>query len=131
MKVLDTDTSVEAIRRNPRVLERIDSEAGRLSLVAVSVAELFYGAAKSRDPERERIEVRRFVGLFGLLGLDLASARIFGDTKALLEREGQRLPDADLLIAAICLANRATLVTGNRRHFDRIAGLAMEDWIAG
>ena len=131
MKVLDTDTSVEAIRQNPRVLERIDSERGRLSLATISVAELFYGAAKSRDPERERIEVRRFAGLFGLLGLDLASALIFGDTKALLESEGRRLPDADLLIASICLAHGALLVTGNRRHFDRIPGLTIEDWIHG
>ena len=102
-----------------------------VSLATISVAELFYGAAKSRDPERERIEVRRFAGLFGLLGLDLASALIFGDTKALLESEGRRLPDADLLIASICLAHGALLVTGNRRHFDRIPGLTIEDWIHG
>ena len=42
-----------------------------------------------------------------------------------------KLPDADLFIAAICLEHGATIVTGNRRHFDRIPGLAIENWIDG
>ena len=37
--------------------------------------------------------------------------------------------DADLLIAAITLANGASLVTGNRRHYKRIESLRIEDWI--
>lgn len=42
-----------------------------------------------------------------------------------------RLGDADLLIAAIALANGASLVTGNRWHYERIANLRIEDWIRG
>jgi len=33
-----------------------------------------------------------------------------------------------LLIAAIALANQATLVTHNTREFSRVAGLKIEDW---
>ena len=40
-----------------------------------------------------------------------------------------RIADADLLIAAITLANGASLVTGNRRHYERIENLRIEDWI--
>ncbi|MGF1485322.1 MAG: hypothetical protein ACFBZ8_13275 [Opitutales bacterium] len=53
----------------------------------------------------------------------------FGEVKARLEREGQRLPDADLWIAAFALERDAVLVTGNARHFKRIADLRIEDWI--
>lgn len=35
---------------------------------------------------------------------------------------------ADLLIACIVLAHRATLVTGNGKHFAHIPGLGIEDW---
>jgi len=48
-----------------------------------------------------------------------------------LEREGCRLADPDLRIAATALTQRATLVTGNARHFARLPGLEVEDWIRG
>ncbi len=35
------------------------------------------------------------------------------------------IPDFDVVIAATALAHDLTLVTRNRRHFDRIAGLAI------
>jgi predicted nucleic acid-binding protein len=46
-----------------------------------------------------------------------------------LEGRGRRLADADLFIAAIALAHGARLVTGNRRHYERIAELEIEDWM--
>ncbi len=33
------------------------------------------------------------------------------------------------VLAAIAAANRAIVVTGNRRHFERIPGVTVEDWI--
>jgi tRNA(fMet)-specific endonuclease VapC len=36
---------------------------------------------------------------------------------------------ADLLIASIALANRATLVTRNLRHFRLVANLKLENWV--
>ena len=46
-----------------------------------------------------------------------------------LERTGQRLDDADLVIAGIAIARSATVVTGNQRHYARIPGIALENWI--
>ena len=40
-----------------------------------------------------------------------------------------RIADADLLIAAIALAHGASVVTGNRKHYERIESLRIEDWI--
>jgi tRNA(fMet)-specific endonuclease VapC len=36
---------------------------------------------------------------------------------------------ADLLVASIALANRATLVTRNLRHFREVPGLSLENWV--
>lgn len=36
---------------------------------------------------------------------------------------------ADLEIAAIAMANKLTLVTGNLRHFSRVRELAVENWL--
>jgi len=64
-----------------------------------------------------------------VLGLNLAAAECFGRTKSQLESAGLRVADADLLIASIAMAHGATLVTGNTRHYTRIPGLALDDWI--
>jgi tRNA(fMet)-specific endonuclease VapC len=41
----------------------------------------------------------------------------------------RKIGRADLLIASISLANRATLVTRNIRHFKQILGLRVVNWV--
>lgn len=82
-------------------------------------------------PERNRSLVTTFLTTLPALGLDVASVQIFWDAKALLERQGRRLADADLFIGAIAAARKAIVVTGNGRRYDRIPGVATEDWIRG
>ena len=45
------------------------------------------------------------------------------------QKELRKIGGRDLLIAAIALANRATLVTRNMRHFRPIPGLQLENWV--
>jgi tRNA(fMet)-specific endonuclease VapC len=40
----------------------------------------------------------------------------------------KRIGHRDLLIASIALANSATLVTRNLRHFRQVPGLRLENW---
>lgn len=131
MNLLDTDTCIDILRSNETVLERRAASTGEVATTWITAAELYYGAAKSEEPDQNRGLVTRFLATLPLLGLDDASAQIFGEAKALLERQGRRLPDADLLIGAIAAARQATVITGNRRHYERIPGVAVDDWISG
>jgi len=47
-----------------------------------------------------------------------------------LKQKGQLIGDADILIAAYCLANNYTLVTNNPSDFGRINGLTHVNWYA-
>jgi tRNA(fMet)-specific endonuclease VapC len=59
-----------------------------------------------------------------LLGFDANAAAIYDK----LRKEHRRAGAMDLRIAAIALANKATLVTRNLRDFEGIQDLPVEDW---
>jgi len=131
VKILDTDVCIELLRGNGRVIERRRRTPDAVATTWITAGELAYGAAKSHAPEANQALVVAFLATLPILELDWVAAEHFGRLKADLERAGALLADADLLIAAITLARGAGLVTGNRRHYERIPELRIEDWIRG
>ncbi|MBI2376374.1 MAG: type II toxin-antitoxin system VapC family toxin [Deltaproteobacteria bacterium] len=127
--MLDTDTCIEILRGNEAVIERRAATDDEVVTTWITAAELRYGAAKSVAPEKNHALVTKFLATLPVLGLDAASAQIFGEAKALLEKRGHRLADADLFIGAIAAAKQASVVTGNKKHYARIPGVVLEDWI--
>lgn len=127
--LLDTDTCIAMLRGQQSVLKRRAQCADSVATTWITAGELFYGAAKSSAPSSNRTLVESFLSTLPAFGLDATSSQIFGEAKALLESHGRRLSDADLLIGAISLARGATIVTGNRRHYERIPGVSLENWI--
>lgn len=129
MRLLDTDTCIAILRGNEAAIQRRAATSDDVVTTCITAAELYYGAAKSKAPESNRALATSFLATLPVLGLDEASAQVFGEAKALLERQGQRLADADLFIGAIAVAQGATVVTGNTRHYERIPGVTIENWI--
>jgi predicted nucleic acid-binding protein len=117
------------MRGDHGVIERRAATVDEVATTWITAAELHYGAAKSIAPEKNRALVESFLATLPVVGLDEASALVFGEAKALLERQGQRLADADLFIGAIAVVLGATVVTGNLRHYQRIPGVSVENWI--
>jgi len=131
VKILDTDVCIELLRGNTRVIERRRRTPDAVATTWITACELAYGAAQSRAPEANQALVVAFLATLPILELDWVAAEHFGRLKADLERAGTLLADADLLIASIALALGAGLVTGHRRHYERIPELRIEDWIRG
>ena len=129
MKLLDSDTCIGILRGRAEVVERRAADIDEIATTWVTASELFYGAAKSAKPEANAVLVVRFLNTLPVLSPDLASARLFGEVKARLAAAGRIVADADLFIASVALSRSATLVTGNRKHYERIPGLVLEDWL--
>jgi len=120
---------VEILRGNQAVITRRAAISDVVATTWITAAELYFGAAKSLAPNENRHLVGAFLGTVMCMDLNDPAAQRFGAIKADLERAGSAVADADVLIAAIALANDAVLVTGNRKHFARIPGVKIEDWI--
>ncbi len=58
-----------------------------------------------------------------------AVAERFGAIKADLAKSGQIIGDFDILIAATALGHGCKLVTNNQKHYERVEGLQMENWL--
>ncbi|MBK7582526.1 MAG: type II toxin-antitoxin system VapC family toxin [Myxococcales bacterium] len=132
MHLLDTSALSALMRSEPahgrRLLELAPAEVGIAQPV---LAEVRYGLARMpRSRRRTALEQRLAVLLHAIRRVawnDEVSSE-FGELRASLERRGERLDDFDAIIAAHALAYDSTLVTSNRRHFERVPRLSLEDW---
>jgi len=59
------------------------------------------------------------------------AAEQYGVIRGQLEAQGQVIGPNDLHIAAHAKAANLTLVTNNLKEFERVEGLALENWILG
>ena len=129
MKILDSDHCIGLLRGHLSLQDWV-SPNEELAVTAISVGELTHGAYKSAQPAQNLARLDVLLATVTILPFGQEAARRFGLIKAALEQAGMRLSDLDLQIASIALENAAPLVTHNQRHFARISGLVVEDWLA-
>ena len=132
MFCFDTDTLSAALRRNPSlaVIRRLAViPASCQFTTAITYGELLDGAAK-RGSSSLADRVRGLLAhAITILPFDDAAAERYGSLRASLESEGKPLDEPDLRIAAIALSRSLILVTGNVRHFERVDGLEIQNWL--
>ncbi len=130
MRYLDTCICIEFLRGRLRHGYQLMREGGQegFQLPSIVVAELWYGAEHSSNPEKESKVVGAFVDAFEIAPFDKASAKEYGRIRQVLAAQGNLIGDRDLMIAACALANEATLVSDNVKDFKRVSGLKLEFW---
>jgi tRNA(fMet)-specific endonuclease VapC len=138
MYLLDTDTLTHLYRGNSNVVRRIevvgDVEVGITIITKVEVlrgridyllkAETGVNLLKAQELlfRTEELLDRLLIVPIGQEA-SLEFDRLRGISKY------RKIGRADLLIASITLANRATLVTRNQRHFRQFSGLRVVNWV--
>ena len=128
--LLDTDICVYWLIGSKKIEQRVLAVGlDDIAISFITMSELYYGAYKSQRSKENLAAVRKLSKKLGIFESSDAISETFGKLKAALEREGNVIDDADLFIAASAIANDSTLVTNNERHFKRIKGLKLENWI--
>ena len=119
------DTSVVIDWTEEAVVRTLPDE---IAVSAITMAELAAGPHLASDPlERARRQARlqQAEALFEPLPFDAAAARAYGQIVAAVAAGGRshRRRVADLLIAAVALANALPLYTRNARDFEDLEPL--------
>ncbi len=128
--MLDTNIIAYAVNRRPEVvLSRLMAhDPEEICISAVTMAELEYGVCKSSRPEQNRLALMAFLARIRVLPFDADAAREYGGIRDALTKRGTPIGANDLLIAAHAKALGLILVTNNTREFERVEGLALENW---
>ena len=122
--LMDTDWAISYLKRVPRTVRRVDAlRAEGIAISIVSVAEIYEGVLNGNDPVRDERLLTDLLRQYPTIRLDVAICRIFGVERARLRALGTLIPDMDLLIGATALHHDLTLLSNNRRHFERLPGL--------
>ena len=125
MTIADTDVLIDFLAgvepSAAQVAEEL--ERGSLCTTAVSRFELLSGVRSAR----QEAAVRELLAAVSTLPLDEGAADRAAEVRRLLERSGQPIGMADSLIAGITLTRGGSLLTRNRRHFERVGGLRLAD----
>ena len=134
MYLFDTDVLTTVLKPRPpqRLLKRLASVPASAQFTStITISEIVCGAHKSDRPEYHIHNLEAvLLPSVNLLDFDAKAAYIAGEMRSHLEAIGQPLSFADLQIASIAQANELILVSGNEKHFSRISGLRLENWLA-
>lgn len=133
MYLFDTDALSNIVKRqpSPRLLAKLQHLTKAVQFTtAINIGEIYFGACRSAYTNRILHAFNEFVfPNVNILPFDEESGRIFGELKAELQTAGIGCSEPDLRIAAIAIQHRLMLITGNVRHFSRIPGLRIENWL--
>ena len=125
--LLDTCVCIALLKKSPSIIQRLrEVGTSNCRISDITLAELYFGAFKS-GKEKHFNDVSEISKLFEKLPIQYT--RKYGEIRWELEKQGLRIGDMDMFIAATALEEDLILVTGNIKHFERIPGLKIENWM--
>ena len=125
--LVDSDWAIHHLRGSQVVAERLRGCADEgIAISLISVAELYHGVFRSRDPERAELNLLQFLGDLEIIGLNDEICRLFGRERSRLQLERTKIGDFDLLIGCTALHHDLTVLTNNRKDFEKIEAIQIE-----
>ena len=128
--LVDSDILSLFFKKQTGVIRCVESylvQYGTINFSIITYYEIISGL-KYRDARKQLSTFRDFASQNTIVPLTETAVNLAGDIYAELCQQGNPLDDIDILIAGIALANDLILITGNKKHFERIQQLQIDDW---
>ncbi len=128
--MLDTNIVSDLIRQPQGVVADKIRRKGETTVCCsiIVAAELRYGGAK-KQPDKLNHQIDIVLSAMAVLAFDEPADRQYGELRTTLASRGELIGPNDLLIAAHALSANLIIVTSNTREFNRVDGLAVENWL--
>ncbi|MBU0756730.1 MAG: type II toxin-antitoxin system VapC family toxin [Nanoarchaeota archaeon] len=131
MYCLDTNIIIEHLRDNRLIKEKIialTKYGADFSITPITICELYKGAYKSKNIEHNIKQVKTTVATMKIIEFNENAYLAYGKIHKELMSKGTMTSEMDLLIGCLAYSFNATLVTQNKKHFENIQGLKVEEW---
>lgn len=121
--LLDTAFLIDLMRGDGGAVDRarqLEADLVQQRLSAMTLFELFYGVARSDQPEAERQTVESVISTKPIYPADDAVMRKAGRLAGDLASDGRAVGDGDAVIAATAIAVDEPVLTRNVTEFERL-----------
>jgi tRNA(fMet)-specific endonuclease VapC len=126
MYLLDSDWIIQALAERQPALHTLERLAGsRIYVSYITVGEIYERAFDSINPQAHLVSFRQFLSPYRVVNLTDPIMERFAEVRSFLRRRGLLIPDFDLQIGATALHHDLTLLTFNRRDFQRTPDLKL------
>lgn len=112
---------------NAGLIQRMQTAFGELRLSVIVLAEREFGVTKESNAHA-RLQLAALADMLPVEPFTRADCTCYAAIRHDLEARGPGIGPMDTLIAAQALRLGAMLVTRNSREFQRVPGLAVENW---
>jgi tRNA(fMet)-specific endonuclease VapC len=129
--LVDTDTLSAIMRRRPAAMAKARDYLALYNQFTFSIItryEILRGL-KAKGANKQEAAFERLCISSNIIGLTDAIVVKAAGIYAELHRQGTLIGDADILIAASALVNGCGVATNNEKHFQRVSGLHIENWL--
>ena len=124
--LVDTDWIILHFRGNSEVARRIEElTPDGIGISVVSMGELYEGVYRASDPTRNEEALQLVLSGIDMVHIDDEVCRIYGQQRGRLRAGNADTGNNDIWIGATAMRHDLTLLTNNRRHFERMAGLKL------
>jgi tRNA(fMet)-specific endonuclease VapC len=124
--LLDSNIIIALFAKDPVIRIHL-SGAKEIFIPYTALGELYFGAYKSQNIQRNVDRIDEFALNNTVLSGDSTTAKIYGQIKNHLKEKGQPIPENDIWIAAIAQQYSLALITRDS-HFTGIESLKVEIW---
>jgi tRNA(fMet)-specific endonuclease VapC len=127
--LLDTNICIHFLRGKFGMIEKFQ-ELGteNFAVSEITFAELVFGAENSTNPKKNLELIEVFTNQVLILPI-FSAIYLYGKEKARLRSIGLMISDFDLLIGCTAVDKGLIMVTENRKEFERISGIQLENWV--
>lgn len=129
MYLLDTDVIVDFFNNDSSIIKNIGKRRNiPMYISSLTLCELYRGAFLLTNAEAEQENIFKLLVNTEFIALNKKACKIFGKNNAYLLKIGKITQDVDLMISSIAISKDLILVTRNKKHFENIPSLMIEEW---
>lgn len=128
MVCLDSDIIISFLKNNKDAIEKIkelQENEEEISTTSINSFEVYRRFVNYKKDSIDRFE--KFLSNIKIINFNLNSSKKAAEIFEELKSKGETLDLADVMIAAVAIANNETLITGNINHFKRISELKIRE----